>query len=562
MRARPRSLAPAISPLSRYSCGHQVYSTSVEFLYAWADVKPVSPQEPPWTTQDAPPHTAIVVSKRDHASRPKQGELHRSTICCAAARSLAAARSSSSAGRPASGSRPCWRPRGRRRPTCSVLAARGIESEAQLPYAGLHQLLRPVLGPIDALAAPQARALRGALGLEEGASDEWFLVSLAVLSLLAEAAEARPLVCLVDDAHWLDDASAESLVFAGRRLHAEGVVMLFAAREGGERSFAAPGFEELDARRPRARGGRGPARAPRAGGALGRRPPTRLISGTGATRSRCSSFLGAQRSAARGRRAVSEPLPVSARLERAFLERARRLPDAAQTLLLSPPPTRAASSTTVLDAAARLGRRRRGARRGRAGRAHPRPRVAARAPPPADPLGRLPRRAALPSPGGPPRARAPSSSATTRPTAAPGTAPRPASSPTPGVVDGARERGRGARGAQRLRRRLAGLRARRRARADERRRVRLLTAAAENAWFAGRSRRALALLRRARGRAASPAVRAETTAGGVIELTSGSRPTRARSCSRRAGLAAATASAASTCSPRQLGRGYSPRPPT
>ena len=82
----------------------------------------------------------------------------------------------------------------------TVLGGCGVESEAPLPYAGLHQIVKPVLSGLDRLPEPQARALRGALGLETGAGDEWFLVSLAVLSLLAEAAESTPLLCPVDDA--------------------------------------------------------------------------------------------------------------------------------------------------------------------------------------------------------------------------------------------------------------------------------------------------------------------------------------------------------------------------
>ena len=98
-----------------------------------------------------------------------------------------------------------------------------------------------MLGQLDALPRPQARALRGALGLEDGGGDQHFLVSLAVLSLLADAAEGAPVLCLVDDAHWLDDASADALVFVARRLEAERIVMLFAAREGDVRGFDAPG---------------------------------------------------------------------------------------------------------------------------------------------------------------------------------------------------------------------------------------------------------------------------------------------------------------------------------
>src|SRR3954447_20825322 len=115
-----------------------------------------------------------------------------------------------------------------------VLAISGVESEAELPFAGLHQLFLPILDRIQSLPAVQASALRGALGLS-GGTDERFLVSIAALSLLAEAAEDGPLLCIIDDAHWVDDASADALVFVARRLRAEGVVLLFAAREGEPR---------------------------------------------------------------------------------------------------------------------------------------------------------------------------------------------------------------------------------------------------------------------------------------------------------------------------------------
>jgi DNA-binding CsgD family transcriptional regulator len=127
-----------------------------------------------------------------------------------------------------------------------VLRATGIESEAELPYATLHQLLRPLEDRIDRLAAPQADALRAALGLggDEDEADR-FLIGVGTLMLLAGAAEEQPLVALLDDAAWFDRASLDALGFAARRLHAEGVALLFAVREDPARPFSLPGVEEL-----------------------------------------------------------------------------------------------------------------------------------------------------------------------------------------------------------------------------------------------------------------------------------------------------------------------------
>jgi DNA-binding CsgD family transcriptional regulator len=112
-----------------------------------------------------------------------------------------------------------------------VLRGAGIESEAELPFAGLHLLLRPALDALDALPGPQRQALAGAFGLGAGGGGDRFLVGAAVLSLLAQVAEEQPLLCLVDDAQWLDRASAQALLFAARRLDREGVAVLFAVRE-------------------------------------------------------------------------------------------------------------------------------------------------------------------------------------------------------------------------------------------------------------------------------------------------------------------------------------------
>jgi DNA-binding CsgD family transcriptional regulator len=107
----------------------------------------------------------------------------------------------------------------------------GVESEMELPFAGLHQLCAPMLGRLDALPEPQRAALRVALGLSSGPAPERFLVALAALSLLAEVATERPLLCLVDDAQWLDVASRQVLGFVARRLLAESVAIVFAVRE-------------------------------------------------------------------------------------------------------------------------------------------------------------------------------------------------------------------------------------------------------------------------------------------------------------------------------------------
>src|SRR6185295_12052023 len=129
-----------------------------------------------------------------------------------------------------------------------VLRSVGIEAESELAFAGLHQLLHPVLDRVDRLPAPQVAALGGALGLRQASVGDRFLVGVGVLSLLAEAAEEAPLLAVIDDAHWLDQPSADALTFAARRLEAEGVVLLFAALEGGVRQFEAPGLAELTLR--------------------------------------------------------------------------------------------------------------------------------------------------------------------------------------------------------------------------------------------------------------------------------------------------------------------------
>jgi DNA-binding CsgD family transcriptional regulator len=116
----------------------------------------------------------------------------------------------------------------------NVVRIAGAESEMELPFAGLHQLCAPMLPQVESLPEPQQNALRAAFGLVSGDAPDRFLVALATLGLLSEVALARPLAVVVDDAQWLDAASAQVFAFVGRRILAESVLMLFAVREPTE----------------------------------------------------------------------------------------------------------------------------------------------------------------------------------------------------------------------------------------------------------------------------------------------------------------------------------------
>jgi DNA-binding CsgD family transcriptional regulator len=136
---------------------------------------------------------------------------------------------------------------------CRVLRAAGVQSEMELAFAGLHQLCVPMLDHAESLPVPQREALRTAFGLAAGPAPDKFLVGLAVLGLMSEAAGERPLICLVDDEQWLDRASAQALGFVGRRLAADPVGLVFAARVPGEAVAGLPelvvgGLAESDAR--------------------------------------------------------------------------------------------------------------------------------------------------------------------------------------------------------------------------------------------------------------------------------------------------------------------------
>jgi DNA-binding CsgD family transcriptional regulator len=124
-----------------------------------------------------------------------------------------------------------------------VIRAAGVESEMELAFAGLHQLCAPLLDRLNRLPVPQHDALGVAFGLRSGGIPDRFLVGLAALTLLSEAAEEQPLLCVIDDAQWLDQASAQALAFAARRLLAERVGLIFASREPGEQLRGLPELE-------------------------------------------------------------------------------------------------------------------------------------------------------------------------------------------------------------------------------------------------------------------------------------------------------------------------------
>ena len=131
----------------------------------------------------------------------------------------------------------------RRAQECRVARVVGMQTEMELAFAGLHQLCAPMLDRAEHLPEPQREALQTAFGLNTGSPPDRFMVGLAVLSLLSEVAGERPLICLIDDEQWLDHASAQTLGFVARRLAADPVGMVCAAREPGPELAGLPELE-------------------------------------------------------------------------------------------------------------------------------------------------------------------------------------------------------------------------------------------------------------------------------------------------------------------------------
>ncbi len=214
-----------------------------------------------------------------------------------------------------------------------VVRAWGVESEMELAFAGLHQLCVPMLGRLEQLPGPQRDALAVAFGMREGQAPDRFLVGLAVLSLLAATAEDQPLACLVDEAQWLDRASVQCLAFAARRLLAEPVALIFAAREPDDDheladlpGLAVTGLGDADARA---------VLASAVGGRLDAQVRDRIVAETGGNPLALLQLpRGLAPAELAGGFGLPGAVPLAGRIEDSFARQLDALPDQARRLLL------------------------------------------------------------------------------------------------------------------------------------------------------------------------------------------------------------------------------------
>jgi DNA-binding CsgD family transcriptional regulator/tetratricopeptide (TPR) repeat protein len=213
----------------------------------------------------------------------------------------------------------------------NVLRAAGVESDMELAFAGVHHASAPLLGGLDGLPGPQRAALETAFGLAEGSAPDRFLVGLAMLSLLSAVAEERPVLCVVDDAQWLDRSSAQVMAFVSRRLLAESVLMLFGMRELGEEFRALPelvveGLGDADARA---------LLSSVVGGRLDERVSERILA---ETRGNPLALLelprGLSSAELAGGFGLPDLSPLAGRIEETFLRRLEPLPAETRFLLL------------------------------------------------------------------------------------------------------------------------------------------------------------------------------------------------------------------------------------
>jgi DNA-binding CsgD family transcriptional regulator len=236
----------------------------------------------------------------------------------------------------------------------TVLRTIGVDAESDLAFAGLFGLVRPVLDHLDQLIDTQARALAGALGLERSSGNDRFLISAAVLGLLAVAAEERSVLCVVDDAQWLDQPSADAISFAARRLAADRIAVVFGAREGEARRFEGSGMPELvlaglDEEAARSllsayqRDMAAPVRDRLLAGAAGN-PLALLELPSGLTDVQLA-----------GQEPLPDAIPLTPRLQGLFRRRIEQLPSSAQTILLIAAADNTGDLSAVLRAAAECG---------------------------------------------------------------------------------------------------------------------------------------------------------------------------------------------------------------
>src|SRR3954469_24858519 len=230
----------------------------------------------------------------------------------------------------------------------------GVESEMELPFAGLHQLCAPMLDRLGALPEPQRAALRVALGLSSGDAPDRFLVALAALTLLADVATEQPLLCIIDDAQWLDGASSQVLGFVARRLLAESVALVFAVRDPAEPrelvglpELPLEGLADEDARA---------LLATVIPGRIDERVRDRIVA---ETRGNPLALLELPRGLSTAQLAggfgLPAPLPLTGRIEESFQRRLEALPLESQLLLLVAAAEPLGDPALMWGAASRLG---------------------------------------------------------------------------------------------------------------------------------------------------------------------------------------------------------------
>ncbi|TDO46636.1 regulatory LuxR family protein [Kribbella sp. VKM Ac-2527] len=237
---------------------------------------------------------------------------------------------------------------------CRIVRAAGVQSEMELSYAGLHQLCTPLLAGLENLPGPQRDALSTTLGLRDGDPPSRFLVGLAALSLLADVGGNQPLVCLIDDAQWLDHVSAQTLEFVARRLLAESILLVFAVRERspGETLAGLPelqvtGLTDTDSRT---------LLDSVVAGRLDERVRDRIVAETGGNPLALLELpRGLTAAELAGGFARPDARPLSSQVEEGFLRRVQSLPAETQRLLLTAAAEPVGDVPLLWRAAAQLG---------------------------------------------------------------------------------------------------------------------------------------------------------------------------------------------------------------